>query len=136
MEAELLKRANEMRRNPTEPEKRLWRTLSNRQLGGLKFRRQHVVVEAKAIVDFFCPAIALAVEVDGDTHDGPHDVYRDHRLSVLGVRVIRFSNLDVMANVEGVAETILAAAAQRHQASAPGSSRRPACRYCRVATAD
>jgi very-short-patch-repair endonuclease len=114
-EAELLKRANEMRRNPTEPEKRLWRALSNSQLGGLKFRRQHAVAEAKAIIDFFCPAIGLAVEVDGDTHDGEYDAYRDRRLSALGFRVIRFSNLDVMTNVEGVAETILAAAAQRHQ---------------------
>jgi very-short-patch-repair endonuclease len=114
-EAELLNRAHEMRRNPTEPEKRLWRTLSNSQLGGLKFRRQHVVAEANAIVDFFCPAIGIAVEVDGDTHDGPYDARRDHRLSVPGFQVIRFSNLDVMTNVEGVAEMILATAAQRHQ---------------------
>ena len=104
-----------MRRNPTEPEKRLWRTLSNSQLGGLKFRRQHVIVEANAIIDFFCPAIGLAIEVDGDTHDGEYDERRDHRLAALGFRVIRFSNLDVMTNIEGVAETILATAAQRHQ---------------------
>ena len=121
-ETELLKRAHEMRRNPTEPEKRLWRTLSNSQLGGLKFRRQHVVVEANAIADFFCPAIGLAVEVDGDTHDSPYDAHRDHRFSALGFRVIRFSNLDVMRNMDGVAEAILATAAQRHARRSGGTA--------------
>ena len=113
-EAELLKRAHEMRRNPTGPEKRLWRTLSNSQLGGFKFRRQHVVLEARAIVDFFCPAIGLAVEVDGDTHDPVADDRRDERLSRLGFRVVHFSNLDVMGNVAGVAEVILADAGECH----------------------
>src|SRR4051812_40039897 len=102
-EAELLKRAREMRRNPTEPEKRLWRTLSNDQLGGYKFRRQHVVFEAQAIIDFFCPAIGLAIEVDGDTHDLEKDARRDRRLKQLDFTTMRFSNADVMTNVEGVA---------------------------------
>jgi len=102
-----------MRRNPTEPEKRLWRTLSNGQLGGYKFRRQHAVREAYAIIDFFCPAIGLAIEVDGDTHDPEKDAYRDRHLKHLGFAVLRFSNLDVMANMEGVAETILATAQSR-----------------------
>lgn len=107
-EAELLKRAHEMRRNPTEPEVRLWRVLSNSQLDGLKFRRQHVVFEAQAILDFFCPAIGLGVEVDGDTHDMPKDVRRDARLAALGFKVIRFDNPDVMTNLAGVAEAISA----------------------------
>ncbi|WP_404371796.1 endonuclease domain-containing protein [Sphingomonas sp. MMS24-J45] len=105
-EAELLKRAHEMRRNPTEPEKRLWRALSNSQLDGLKFRRQHVVFEAQAILDFFCPAIGLGIEVDGDTHDLPYDARRDARLAALGFRIIRFGNSDVISNLAGVAEVI------------------------------
>jgi hypothetical protein len=64
-EAELLKRAHEMRRNPTEPEKRLWRHLSNGQLGGFKFRRQHVVKEAYAIIDFSAPPSGLALKSTG-----------------------------------------------------------------------
>jgi very-short-patch-repair endonuclease len=99
-----------MRRNPAEPEKRLWRVLSNDQLGGYKFRRQHVVLEAHAIVDFFCPSIGLAIEVDGDTHDDVKDARRDSRLGHLGFAFLRFSNLDVMSNIEGVAQTILATA--------------------------
>ncbi|MEG3123180.1 endonuclease domain-containing protein [Sphingomonas sp. GB1N7] len=109
-EAELLKRAIEMRRNPTEPEKRLWRGLSNSQLGGYKFRRQHVVYEAQAIADFFCPALGLAVEVDGDTHDLPADTTRDRRMAGLGFSTIRVTNADVMQNINGVLEAILARA--------------------------
>ena len=86
-EAELLKRAKEMRRNPTEPEKRLWRCVSNAQLGGYKFRRQHVVVAANAIIDLFCPAVGLCVEIDGDTHDNVYDNRRDQRLRNLALRL-------------------------------------------------
>ena len=88
----------------------MWRALSNGQLGEYKFRRQHVVREAYAILDFFCPAIGLAIEVDGDTHDPEQDAHRDSRLGHLGFAVQRFSNSDVMTNIEGVAETILATA--------------------------
>jgi very-short-patch-repair endonuclease len=106
-EIELAKRALEMRRNPTEPEKRLWRCLSNTKLEGYKFRRQHVVLAANAIVDFFCPSIGLAIEVDGDTHDPVRDDTRDQRLNNLGFSVLHFGNADVMINMEGVAEVIL-----------------------------
>jgi len=57
-----------MRREPTEFEMRLWRHLSNSQLGGWKFRRQALI--GGRIVDFFCPAIGLAIEVDGVRADG------------------------------------------------------------------
>ena len=109
-ETELLNRAKEMRLNPTEPEKRLWRCVSDAKLGGYKFRRQHVIFDAQAIIDLFCPAIGLGVEVDGDTHDAAYDMRRDQRLGRLGFTVIRFSNYDVMSNAEGVAEAILAKA--------------------------
>jgi len=113
-EIELARRALEMRRNPTEPEKRLWRHLSNSKIEAYKFRRQHVVLAANAIVDFFCPSIGLAIEVDGDSHDDPdRDGRRDVRLKGLGVFVLRFSNVDVMSNAEGVVEVILAACRSR-----------------------
>ncbi|WEK02568.1 MAG: endonuclease domain-containing protein [Candidatus Sphingomonas phytovorans] len=99
-----------MRRNPTEPEKRLWRHLSNGQLGAYKFRRQHVVADAYAIMDFFCPAIGLGIEVDGDTHNADEDMRRDSRLKHRGFTILRFSNADVMTNIEGVVETIFGAA--------------------------
>jgi very-short-patch-repair endonuclease len=90
--------ARSMRRNPTEPEKRLWRSLSASQLG-VKFRRQAVI--GSYIVDFLCPAKALIVEVDGDTHDVDVDRYRDQTLRQLGYHVMHFTNVDVMTNAEG-----------------------------------
>ncbi len=101
----LHKRAAEMRRNPTEPEKRLWRHLSNGQLGGHKFRRQAVI--GWFIADFHCPQKALIVEVDGDTHDAAKDRLRDDVLAERGFRVVRVTNGDVMANMDGVLRHLL-----------------------------
>jgi very-short-patch-repair endonuclease len=95
-----------MRNNPTEPEKRLWRALSNGQLGA-KFRRQAVI--PPYIADFLCPAAMLVVEVDGDTHDCATDGRRDLHLARLGYRVIRVTNADVMTNIDGVLAFILQA---------------------------
>ena len=94
-----------MRRQPTELEKRLWRHLSNSQLGGFKFRRQHVL--APYIADFFCPAKSLIVELDGDTHEANVDATRDARLKRLGFTTIRFTNDDVRDHMDGVLITIL-----------------------------
>jgi very-short-patch-repair endonuclease len=106
--AELHRRAREMRNNPTEPEKRLWRHLSNAQLGGFKFRRQEVI--GRAIVDFYCPAAKLCVEVDGETHaDRARDVRRDAYLSRFGLAVLHVTNHDVMTNKDGVLQVILRA---------------------------
>tara|TARA_R110000772_G_scaffold82239_9_gene174540 strand:- start:2893 stop:3303 length:411 start_codon:yes stop_codon:yes gene_type:complete len=96
----LLARAKEMRLNPTEPEKRLWRHLSASQLGGYKIRRQAVI--EYYIADFFCPQKMLIVEVDGDTHDVEADFKRDDRLKSKGYRTVRFTNSDVMGNMDGV----------------------------------
>ncbi|WP_108812668.1 DUF559 domain-containing protein [Sphingorhabdus sp. Alg231-15] len=101
----LLQRAKKMRLNPTEAEKRLWRHLSASQLGGYKFRRQTVIEQF--IADFLCPKKALVVEVDGDTHDQLQDAKRDLRLSQRGFRTIRFSNQEVMENMDGVLMAIL-----------------------------
>ena len=96
-----------MRRNPTEPEKRLWRHLSNGQLEGQKFRRQSVI--GRFIADFLCPQKALIVEVDGDTHDEAKDRLRDDILVGRGFHVVRVTNGDVMTNVDGVLTQILLA---------------------------
>jgi very-short-patch-repair endonuclease len=105
---ELHKRARAMRTNPTEPEKRLWRHLSNAQLAGFKFRRQQVI--GRVIVDFFCPSARLVVEVDGDTHADPaRDRRRDAYLNGFGYTVLRVTNSDVMTGMDGVLQTILRA---------------------------
>lgn len=106
--AELKMRAREMRNNPTEPEKRLWRNLSNGQLHGFKVRRQEVI--GRTIVDFYCPSARLCVEVDGDTHADPErDRRRDAYLRGFGFTVLHVTNHDVMRNVEGVLAVILRA---------------------------
>ena len=106
--ATLQARATEMRNNPTEPELRLWRNLSNSQLGGFKFRRQQVI--GRAIADFVCPSAKLIVEVDGDTHADPErEARRDAYLRGFGYRLLHFTNLDVMRNIEGVQLSIQAA---------------------------
>lgn len=119
----LLKRARKMRINPTEPEKRLWRYLSNSQLAGHKFRRQAVI--GNCIADFSCPHKKLIVEVDGDTHDSDADLKRDERLKELGFRTVRFSNADVMHNMDGVLTALLEAmndSSDRWQKTAPNRS--------------
>ncbi len=105
---DLRERAREMRNLPGEPEKRVWAHLSRSQLGGLKFRRQ--VVITPYIVDFLCPSKALIVEIDGDTHEFAYDVRRDATLAKRGFTTLRFSNQQVMRELEAVLETILSKA--------------------------
>ncbi|MBU2016485.1 MAG: endonuclease domain-containing protein, partial [Alphaproteobacteria bacterium] len=94
------------RRNPTEPEVRLWSILARSQLGGYKFRRQAVI--GNAIVDFLCPRKALVVEIDGHTHvDQSADARRTDQLERLGYHVFRVTNDDVMCNLEGVRRALL-----------------------------
>jgi len=105
-ERELSDFARALRRHPTEPEIRLWRHLSNSQLGGYKFRRQAKF--SPYIADFFCPAKGLVVELDGDTHVVDEDETRDLYFLREGFTTLRLSNTDVMQNIEGVCRTILA----------------------------
>ncbi len=100
--------ARQMRRQPTRAENELWRRLRNRQLLGCKFRRQHAI--ERFIIDFYCGEAQLIVEVDGPTHDytQEEDAIRQAFLESQGLKVLRFVNQDVAANLEGVLETIAA----------------------------
>ena len=111
IEAEKGSFARQMRRQPTEAEKRLWRHLSNSQLGDHKFRRQSVI--GSFIVDFCCPKTGLIIEVDGGTHvDEDADRIRSQALEQMGYFVIRFTNQDVIQIIQGVLARILEAAAR------------------------
>jgi very-short-patch-repair endonuclease len=101
----LIDRASRLRNEPTPFETRLWQRLRSSRLG-YKFRRQHVI--GNCIVDFFCPAKALIVEVDGDTHDAAKDAVRDAVNGHRGYSTIRFTNADVGKNLDGVIERLLA----------------------------
>jgi very-short-patch-repair endonuclease len=94
--------ARAMRREQTEPEKRLWYQLRAKRFEGTKFRRQNVV--GNYIADFYSRTAMLIIEVDGDSHAFQHeyDRIREEYFGRLGFRVIRFSNSDVMTNMEGV----------------------------------
>jgi len=101
--------AQRLRQNLTPAEQILWQALKNRQLGGLRFRCQHPV--GAFIVDFYCPKCRLVIEVDGEIHDQrtEYDTARTIKLNQFGYRVVRFSNQDVMTNLDDVLRQILAA---------------------------
>ena len=108
-----------LRKDQTDAEKRLWGILRNRQLAGIKFRRQFPV--AGYILDFYSPKYRLGVEADGGQHyeekGGLRDEARSKELSEAGIRILRFSNIDILKNTEGVCEKILEAIG--HSADAP-----------------
>ena len=87
----------------TKAERMLWSILSGRKCGGRKFRRQHAI--EPYIVDFFCAEAKLVVVIDGESHDGRRhdDRRRDEYLENLGLRVMRFTNGDLLENLDGVA---------------------------------
>jgi isoleucyl-tRNA synthetase len=94
--------------NPTEAEKILWNELKTKQLGGFKFRRQHIIDEY--IVDFVCLAKNLVIEVDGGYHNQLEiieaDKFRTENLEELGFRIISFTNEEVIGNIDKVLEKI------------------------------
>src|SRR3954447_3249693 len=101
-------RRRTLRRNGTNAELVLWHALRAGQVDGNKFRRQHAV--GPYILDFCCVEKGLAVEVDGDQHVLPeqaaHDERRTQFLEEQGIRVLRFSNRDVLTQRESVVEVI------------------------------
>lgn len=104
-ESSLIKKARENRNNPTEPEKKIWyEILRGKKLGGHKFLRQKPI--HTYIVDFYCPALMLVIEVDGDSHDidDAYDKQRTNQLNGLGIKVLRYTNSEIMNNVGGVFE--------------------------------
>ncbi|MCH8152514.1 MAG: endonuclease domain-containing protein [Planctomycetes bacterium] len=106
----MTQRSRSLRRRSTYPERVLWYLLRNKQIKGLRFRRQHAV--GRYVVDFYCPAAKLVVEVDGESHAGraEQDAKRSAYLEARGLKVLRVTNDDVMENLEAVGMAILDAA--------------------------
>jgi very-short-patch-repair endonuclease len=99
--------ARENRSNPTQAENRIWqKVLRMRQFAEYKFLRQKPVGDY--IVDFYCAGLQLVIEIDGDSHaeTAEYDTERTRFLGSLGLRVIRFSNDDVLRNIDGVYEEL------------------------------
>lgn len=101
-------RAKNLRTDMTEPERTLWSVLRAGQLG-VKFQRQ--VVLAPYIADFAARSERLVIEIDGETHAGREveDAARTAALEARGYRVLRFTNNEVMTNIEGVVRAIMIA---------------------------
>jgi very-short-patch-repair endonuclease len=98
--------AHELRRSMTDAEKLLWQHLRANRLNGWHFRRQQVI--AGYIVDFYCHAASLVLEVDGSIHKNQidHDLERDQVLQGLMLRVLRIKNQEVFDNLEAVLQKI------------------------------
>ena len=101
-------RARQLRRDATEPERRLWAVLHSLREQGYHFRRQHPIGPYYA--DFACVRAGLVVEADGVTHmqegDITYDRRRDDFLRSQGFRVLRFWNNDIRDNPDGVYQAI------------------------------
>jgi very-short-patch-repair endonuclease len=99
----------------TDAEQRLWFRVRRKQLVGVQFYRQKPLLHY--IVDFFAPAAGLVVEVDGGQHADAEAVMRDTRrgaaLASLGLRVIRFDNLQVLRETDAVVEAIYGVVMER-----------------------
>jgi very-short-patch-repair endonuclease len=106
--SEQLKRSL-LRNNMTNAEKLLWFQLKNRKLG-LRFLRQYSI--EKFVVDFYCPEVKLAIEVDGITHNTPeeieYDTYRQVEIEKYKITFARFTNHQIYGNIEHVIDAIKA----------------------------
>ncbi|WP_278959596.1 endonuclease domain-containing protein [Aquipseudomonas alcaligenes] len=100
--------ARHLRREATDAETLLWRHLRDRQLAGHKFRRQHPL--PPYVLDFYCEALRLGIELDGGQHyadeGAKHDQYRAECLLGRGIRLLRFSNREVLLELPTVLERI------------------------------
>ena len=100
----LKQRRRELRRNQTEAEKTLWAHLRNKQFYGMKFFRQYSI--GPYILDFYCPNMKLAVELDGGQHNQSeskeYEAVRTKYLKAQGIEVMRFWNHEVLLDMESV----------------------------------
>ena len=98
-----------LRNKSTAAEATLWKTLKNNQIGGYKFRRQHSI--GNFIVDFYCPALQLAIKLDGEPHADMNSIAfdsdRDNFLNQNGITVFRYENRWVYEYPEVIIEDIL-----------------------------
>jgi very-short-patch-repair endonuclease len=92
----------------TVAEQFLWSKIRMKQVQGCWFYRQKPV--GIYVADFYCPKVKLVIEVDGGQHYSDevieYDRARDNYMASLGLRVLRFTNIDVLTNIEGVVEVI------------------------------
>jgi very-short-patch-repair endonuclease len=110
-----------LRNSLTPPEVVLWSYISNKQLMGLRFRRQYGV--GRYVVDFYCPKKRLVIEIDGSYHARPevrdYDRVRQRFIESFNVCVLRFTSYEIFDNIEGVLERIISVAGNLPHAKKP-----------------
>jgi very-short-patch-repair endonuclease len=110
-------RARRLRGTMTDAELKLWNALRRRQIDGLQFRRQHAV--GSYVLDFHCPTLRLAIEIDGGQHNTASgqaaDAARSRWLGTKGIAVQRYWNNDVLTNLSGVLEDLARLVEQRRR---------------------
>lgn len=104
----LRKKRRLLRQNSTKAENILWSRLRAKRFFDIKFRRQYSV--GGFVVDFYCPKLKLAIEIDGDSHIGDeaeeYDRARQKYIESAGIRFLRFTNNNIYYNLESVLNSI------------------------------
>ena len=120
----LKKYSRELRKNMTGAESRLWSRIRMKQIDGLQFFKQRII--GNYIVDFYCPKAKLVIEVDGSQHYSSEGILagnkRDGYLKTIGLTVLRFNDVDVFKNTEGVVERIVQVLNERQSHLPAGTS--------------
>lgn len=104
----IVENAKELRQRQTKAEEILWQFLRNKNINGLKFRRQHYI--KNYIADFYCSEKMLSIELDGGIHFNKeqieYDEFRTTVLNELGITELRFTNEEIIENVTAVINKI------------------------------
>jgi len=102
----LLEYAKFNRKNPTFAERRLWKYIKGKALG-VDFNRQKPLLNF--IADFYCITLKLIIEIDGSSHDDKkfdYDIYRQRELESIGISFLRFTEFEVLDDIDSVLQTI------------------------------
>lgn len=108
MDPTMIGKARELRKNMTKSEQKLWQYIRKKEIMGTRFRRQHPI--DRFILDFYCHAAKLVIEVDGEYHNEEdqhqYDEGRAHELKEMGSDIIRFTNDEVESSIDKVIDKI------------------------------
>ncbi|MEM6714807.1 MAG: endonuclease domain-containing protein [Cyanobacteria bacterium P01_C01_bin.147] len=103
-----IEKRRRLRQNATPAEQLVWQRLRDRQVENCKFRRQYSV--DAFVLDFYCPELRLAIEIDGDSHNSEeavaYDLARQRTIEALGIQFLRFTNREVSGQLDVVIEQI------------------------------
>ncbi|MFC2101962.1 endonuclease domain-containing protein [Bacteroidota bacterium] len=118
---EIFKRAKELRGNMTAAERLLWSEISNGKIDGYRFKSQHPI--DRFIVDFYCHKARLVIEIDGEVHHEEEQFERDEgrtaELQEFGLGVLRFTNQEVLEDIENVLKIIQQIVSKPHRGASP-----------------